>query len=281
MKKIWILLLVAVLLPCLLLLTGCPEVEQPGIPDQTEIGVGDEYPDAPGVVTKVKSKWSGGDLDFTQKDGTVIMGLDGTNGDVEIAYATITDGLAAALGITAADLGAVSYDSLAPSADGTIDICASNFQANDIYINGQLVTENGTAQITLPDADGELVTDNGTYTFSGVYTINDLVTDNVTVTGGSLSGITIAAPIETGTPVRANVATGNTTMEASGAPSVVITHGLGGTPVCIGAWWGSDPGADDGIFTSSANSTCFTVSTTTANVTPSTVVYWIAYLHNE
>jgi len=228
--------LLAVLIIAAVLLVSCEPIAPPVPVESGDTGL----PSAPpGAVTKVKSKWSGGDLDFTQNDGTVIMGLDGTNGDVEIATATITAGTAAALTIT---------NLTAPTVSGTTTIA-------------DLVSTNAT--LTAPAV-------------TGTTTINDFVADNVTITGGAISGATIsvASPTITGTPVIANHASGNATLSSG---TIVITHGLSGTPVIV-LVTPVESGATD-MYVTSVNSTNFTA--TSSNASATNLIYWIAYLENE
>jgi len=243
-KKIFAILLAAVLL-LVPVLAGCEsESDTTGITS----------PETPGAVTLVKSKWSSGDLVFTQKDGTAMLTFDGSAGDVEIAAATITAGTADALTITTLT---------APTVSGTTTI-------ND------LVSSNAT--LTAPSISGtttinDLVSSNATLTapsISGTTTINDLVSANATLTSPTISG----------TMVNANVAMGLDCMTSS--TSKVVTHGLSGTPTVIFLTWAQQP-ADSAngsvLYWTAANSTNFTansmVSQTSANFS------WVAWVAGE
>jgi len=86
-----LLVMLPVLLGLLAMLVSCQPVETPPV-------TGGE---APAAITKVASKWSGGDLYFTKKStGATILKLDGTNGDVEITTATISGGTASSFTLT-------------------------------------------------------------------------------------------------------------------------------------------------------------------------------------
>jgi len=235
--------LMAVVLLVMLAVSCVPEAAPQPPPGVTQPG---EAAQPPAPVTLVKANWSGGDLDYTKTDGTLILGLDGTNGDAEITSATITGGTATALTITTLT---------APTVSGTTTI-------ND------LVSSNAT--LTAP-------------TVSGTTAINDLTSSNITVTGGAISGATIsvASPTITGTSVVANRASGaSDNLTAGSGAGVVVTHGMSGTPTRIFLSWAADEGGDLSLYPSSINATYFTINPS-ANVTNGVKVYWLALIADE
>ena len=200
--------------------------------------------------------------------------------------------------------------SLIPIRNGSQDIGKASKQWDDLFLNGYLYTENGTATITLPNATGTLAVLAG-QTFTGTTTIDDFVADNITVTGGTVTGVTFttntysgtttintlvssnftrtggtdtgvtyASPTFTGTPVNANSASGNVSF-ASGLGAVDVTHGLGTAPAIILFSYAGTPGNNtSNLYSGNVSSTIFTVYAT-ANPSATAVIHWRAYIVSE
>lgn len=265
MKKKTFSLLLVLALMLVPILAGCGPGDKDAVIGET-----------PGAATLVKSKWSGGDLVFTQNDGTVMMTFDGSAGDVEIATATITTGA-----ITTADLGAISFDSLAPSANGTIDIGTAVLQIRDLFLYGHITTNGGTANLSLPTATDTLVGRTTTDTLT-----NKTLTSPTINTATIGTGANITSPNILGTMANANMASGNATI-SSGSNYAVVTHGLSGAPTIIllslndGVLGTSTSNVSyNDVWWTLSNSTNFTIQAmSAANAT--TVIDWIAYIASE
>lgn len=249
---------VAVVMALLLLLISCAPASPPDIP--ADIPSGGEVPN---TVTNVKSVWSSGDLDFEKLDGTSILKLDGTNGDAEITSATIAAGTATALTITTLT---------APTVSGTTAI-------NDLTSSNASIT-GGT--IASPTITSPTVTGTGT----AILTSANITT--IAPNAGTLNITTpsISTPTITGTPVIANHASGNASFAASGT-SIVVTHGLSGTPTRVFLTMDTGiPGTAasatgyNAFYWSLPNSTNFTVTSMTAtNITIG--LNWLAFIADE
>ena len=135
-------------------------------------------------------------------------------------------------------------------------------------------SNNAYIRITLPSAAGTLATVAGTETLT-----------NKTLTSPTLTTPSMSSPTITGTSVVSNRASGNATLAASGT-SVVVTHGLAGTPtrvlLGINGALGTASSATgmNQIYWSGANSTSFVINALVAtNATAG--INWLAMLADE
>lgn len=87
-------------------------------------------------------------------------------------------------------------------------------------------------------------------------------------------GLDIGGILTTG-----NIAIGTATMPA-GDNATTVAHGLGGTPDFIYLTWASDPGNDPALFWDGADASYFTIRVTTANITDTAYISWLAVRGN-
>jgi len=267
-KKILFIVLALVLI--LAILPGC-------VPDEPVDVVPEQQ--TPGAATNVRSKWVDGNLDFQQKDGTSILKLDGTNGDTEIAEATITAGTATAYTITT--LGSTT-GTIANLTSTTANI--TNLGPNtSLTIAGPTITSptiTGTGTITATTANITNIGPSTTLTIVGPTITGPAITGTSTIGNGmTITTPAITSPTITGTSIVANRQSGLSGNLTGGLASVVVTHGMTGTPTRIFLTFAANPGVTTvPLYSSSINSTMFTI---TANTTESVKVYWLALVADE
>jgi|TARA_Y100000310_G_scaffold276879_1_gene294329 hypothetical protein len=153
-KILWV---AVAMLMILSLVAACNPVDVPDPPvvEEERDGSLQVESDSPSPVTLVGSKWSSGNLVFIKKsDRSTMMTLDGTNGDVEITTATITnltDANSAAGSATMAASGSTVVVTHGMSStptiillsfkSGVLGTATSSTGYNDVYWS----TANGTA----------------------------------------------------------------------------------------------------------------------------------------
>lgn len=160
--KTKILCFLAILIVGCLIFTSCQPINiYPNSPSVTE------DTESPGSLIRIKEGWDDlGNLKFMKLDGTVIMKLDGNNGDVEITNLTATT--------------TGSSGSLIPATTLTYDIGSSSKVWRSVYLGNNVTI--GTYKMTFPSSAQTLV---------GLTTSDTLT--NKTLTSPTINGGTIAS----------------------------------------------------------------------------------------
>ncbi len=182
----------------------------------------------------------------------------------------------------------IEPSSLIPAASNTYDVGKSGLLWRDVWVYRYLRNSAGD-NLSLPTgANTTLVGLTNTQTLTNKTltspTINAaMINGTVTIaTGCSLTTPSISSPTVTGTSIVSNHQSGiSSNLTAGSGTGVIVAHGMSGTPTRIFLSWAGDPGASaPGLYSSSIDSTNFTISLS-ANVTNSVCVYWLVFIADE